>query len=143
MIGGKRERGSSSDSYDNSLQVAVRIPFNIGPAAKPEIAAAGRTLAEADASRLRLQRQLDTELRTADRELETINQRLVLAREQNRIAAENLRLARRSFELGESDLVSLLRVQTLAFAAERAEQQLKILRRRAIAKYNQAAGVLP
>lgn len=143
LLGVKRERANSAESYDNSVQVAVRIPFNIGPAAKPEVAAAGRALAEADASRVRLRRQLDSELRTTGRELKTIEQRLVLAREQNRIAAENLRLARRSFELGESDLVSLLRVQALAFTAKRAEQQLKILRERTVAKYNQAAGVLP
>jgi cobalt-zinc-cadmium efflux system outer membrane protein len=143
LVGVKRERASSVESYDNSVQVAVRIPFNIGPAAKPEVATAGRALAEADAARARLQRQLDSELRTAGRELETIEQRLVLAREENRIAAENLRLARRSFELGEADLVSLLRVQALAFAAKRAEEQLNILRERTIAKYNQVAGVLP
>jgi cobalt-zinc-cadmium efflux system outer membrane protein len=123
--------------------VAVRIPFDIGPATKPEVAAAGRTLAEADASRLRLQRQLEAELRTAGRELGAIERRLVPVREQRRIAADNLRLARRAFQLGESDLVSLQRVQASAFAAERAEEQLKILRQRAIAKYNQAAGVLP
>jgi cobalt-zinc-cadmium efflux system outer membrane protein len=123
--------------------VAVRIPFDIGPATKPEVAAAGRALAEADASRLRLQRQLEAELRTAGRELGAIERRLVPVREQRRIAADNLRLARRAFQLGESDLVSLQRVQASAFAAERAEEQLKILRQRAIAKYNQAAGVLP
>jgi hypothetical protein len=76
--------------------VAVRIPFDIGPATKPEVAAAGRTLAEADASRLRLQRQLEAELRTAGRELGAIERRLVPVREQRRIAADNLRLARRA-----------------------------------------------
>jgi cobalt-zinc-cadmium efflux system outer membrane protein len=143
LVGGKRERANSGESYDNSLQVAVRIPFNIGPAAKPEVAAAGRILAEADAARTRVQRDLNTQLRTAGHELRTIEQRLVVAREENRIAADSLRLARRSFELGETDLVSLQRVQALAFAAERAEQQLKIVRQRAIASYNQAAGVMP
>ena len=63
-----------------------------------------------------------------------------LPRQQNRIAAENLHLARRAFDLGETDLTGL---QGLAFAAERAEQQLEILRQRPIASYNQAAGALP
>jgi len=121
----------------------VRIPLNIGPAAKPDVAAAGTALAEEEAARVRLERQLATELRTTAHELDTIGRRLTQAKEQNRIASENLRLARRAFELGEIDLTDLQRVQGLAFAAERAEQQLKILRQRAVAQYNQAAGVLP
>ncbi len=143
LIGGKRERGGAGEDYNDSFQVAVRIPFNIGPAAKPEVAVAGTALAETEAARVGLERQLSTELRTAAHELETVGRRLTQAREQNRIAAENLHLARRAFDLGEIDLTGLQRVQSLAFAAERAEQQLKILRQRAIAQYNQAAGELP
>jgi len=143
LIGGKRERGAVGEDYNNSLQLAVRIPLNIGPAAKPDVAAAGTALAEEEAARVRLERQLATELRTAAHELETIERRLTQAREQNRIAGENLRLARRAFDLGEIDLTDLQRVQGLAFAADRAEQQLKIMRQRAVAQYNQAAGVLP
>lgn len=143
LVGAKRERGSAADDYDNSVQIAVRVPLNLGPHSKPDVAAANRGLAEADADRASLLRRLENELHTAGHELETTEQRLRLAQEQNKIARENLRLARVAFSAGEADLVSLQRVQGLAFAAERAEQQLRILRQRAIARYNQAAGVLP
>lgn len=142
-IGGKRERGAHGEDYENSLQLAVRVPFDLGPAAKPAVASAGRELAEAQAERLRVERELGAELAGAAEELASLERRLGLAREQGRIAAENLRLARRAFDLGETDLSSLQRVQALAFAAERASAQTETLRRRAVARYNQAAGVLP
>ena len=44
---------------------------------------------------------------------------------------------------GEPLLVNLLRVQTLAFNAQRNEQELRISMQRAIARYNQAVGVWP
>ena len=76
-------------------------------------------------------------------QVEATEAALQIAEEQNRLAQENLRLARVAFSVGETDLVGLLRVQTLAFAAQRSAQELRILRQRGIARYNQAVGVLP
>jgi hypothetical protein len=45
--------------------------------------------------------------------------------------------------MGEADLVSLQRVQALAFAAERTALQQNLAVQRAISRYNQAVGVLP
>jgi len=49
------------------------------------------------------------------------------------LAQDYLRLAQVAFEAGETDLIGLLRVQSLAFAAERRERELHITRQRAIA----------
>jgi outer membrane protein TolC len=70
-------------------------------------------------------------------------QELDVAQRQNTIVQENLRLARVAFDVGETDLVGLLRVQRLAFAALRRVKELRIMRQRAIARFNQAAGRLP
>ena len=63
--------------------------------------------------------------------------------QQYEIANESIRLAEKSFQLGESDLVSLLRVKALTYEAERAFTTRKIQVQWDIARYNQAVGVLP
>jgi len=54
-----------------------------------------------------------------------------------------MRLAQKAFDLGETDLVHLMRVQALAYEAERALASRKIQLQWDIARYNQAVGVLP
>jgi cobalt-zinc-cadmium efflux system outer membrane protein len=82
-------------------------------------------------------------LEEAQQALESAQAQLGVAQEQNALAQENLRLAQIAFDRGETDLVGLLRVQGLAFAAERQEKELSIMRQQAVARYNQALGVLP
>lgn len=79
----------------------------------------------------------------AEHNLSVSRKELTLAAKQHEIARESLRLAEKAFQLGETDLVSLLRVQAQAFEAERAFTTRKVQVQWEIARYNQTVGVLP
>jgi outer membrane protein TolC len=107
------------------------------------VAQAELALAEAQAARDAVRRELETRLQQAQNTLRTTRAAVALAQRQHELAQENLRLARKAFALGETDLVGLLRVQSLAFAAERNLQQRGLQLELDIARYNQAIGVIP
>jgi outer membrane protein TolC len=143
MLGAKRQRSDELTPYDNSVQVGVSVPIELTSQSRPAVAGAARLVGDAEASRETLLRELEGALDQARHELAATEERLVLAGEQARLARETLRLTRIAFQSGESDLVSLLRAQGQALAAERAQRQLELERLLGIARYNQALGELP
>lgn len=143
FLGGKRERGGFGEDYNDSVQLGLRLPFGTQGYTAEQIATTQRQLAEASASRDGLVRELNLALHEAEHTLESAQAALDIAAEQNQLAQEHLRLAKIAFSVGELDLVGLLRAQNNAFAAQRSEQELRITRQLAIARYNQAVGVLP
>lgn len=143
LLAGKRQRGGVSQEYVNSLDIVFTLPIGTAAHSGPRITEAARAAAEAQAARDVLRRHLRLKLQEAVRELESAEAALRIAGEQDLLARENLRLARVAFSVGETDLVGLLRVQSLAFSAQRSMQELRITRQRGIARYNQALGVLP
>jgi len=143
LIGTRQERDVRSSDPVNSFGVSLRIPFGIDSQSAPKTAAAQVALSKAQSQLESTRRELQASLHEAEHELETTQKRLLLVKKQAKLANESLRLAKRAFSLGESSLVNLLRVQSLAFNAERNKQQLKVSIKRATARYNQAIGVLP
>jgi outer membrane protein TolC len=107
------------------------------------LAAAESNIAKAMSERDRVRFEMETALHEAEHNLEVTRAELEITTRRNQIAQENLRLANKAFSLGESDLVSLLRVQALAYEAERALSSRKIQLQWDITRYNQAVGVLP
>jgi len=144
VLGVRRERTRyNDDPYQNSVGLSVRIPLGNEAHAATRITTAERVQTELQSERDLLKRDLEVALHEAEHMLNTYRETLVLAKQQHQLAQENLRLTRQAFEIGETDLVSLQRVQALAFAAERAALQQNLAVQRAIARYNQAVGVLP
>lgn len=143
FLGGNGERAHSGEDFNTRFGVSLTLPIGIGPHTAPALAAAARARADALADYEGLKRQLALTLVQAAKALEAADRELDLAAEQHQVAQENLRLARVAFQAGERDLVGLLRAQGLAFAAERRQKELSIVRQRARARYNQAIGLLP
>jgi len=143
LLGMRRERSNTSETYQDSIGLSVRIPLGNEAHAATRITAAERVQAELQSERDLLKRELEIALHEAGHMLNTYRETLVLAKQQHQLAQENLRLTRQAFEIGEADLVSLQRVQALAFAAERTALQQNLAVQRAISRYNQAVGVLP
>ncbi len=143
LLGTRHERALSGEDYENSVGVIVRVPLGLKSQSAPGLATARLELARARQQRDELKRQLGIGLQQATQTLQTTQQALQLAQQQDRLAARNLELARKSFALGESDLFTLLRVQTQAFNAEQNLQRRRIELQFDIASYNQALGVLP
>jgi cobalt-zinc-cadmium efflux system outer membrane protein len=143
FVGATGERGDSDSDFDNRLGLSLSLPIGVTAHKRTAISAAERARAEAQAEYDDRHRRLVLALEEAQQELESAQAQLGVAQEQNALAQENLRLAQIAFDRGETDLVGLLRVQGLAFAAERQEKELSIMRQQAVARYNQALGVLP
>jgi outer membrane protein TolC len=142
-LGGRRERGAQGEDFSNSLALGINMPFAQSKYRNKDHTESQLAVTQAEADRYTLHRELQGNLFAARKRLEALQQRYTLAEQQNGIAQENLRLANIAFNAGEIDLVRLLQVQTVAFAAERNAQQLRIERQRAVARLNQAAGLLP
>lgn len=143
VVNARRELGAFDSEYNNSLGLAVRIPLESSTHSAPLLANAEMAYAQAASERDQLLLTLQTAQHEAEHNLEVTREELAIAEEQNRLTQDNLRLAQKAFKLGESDLVSLMRVQALAYEAERELGRRRIQLQWDVARYNQAVGVLP
>jgi hypothetical protein len=73
-------------------------------------------------------------------DLETKQQQLILINEQSKTTQHYLSLQQRAFELGEIDLVNLLRSQSLANETYNKKQALEVDIKHVTAMVNQALG---
>jgi cobalt-zinc-cadmium efflux system outer membrane protein len=142
-LNARSQRGPFDNVANDSLGVRVLIPLQSDSQSAPMLAAAEANLAKAQAEMMRLHYMLESAFHEAEHNLNVARATLQISQAQQRNAQESLRLARKAFALGESDLVGLLRVQAMAFEADRQYQQNQIQLLWNIARYNQAAGELP
>jgi outer membrane protein TolC len=142
-LGGKSERAESGLSYDTALVVAVNVPLGTGSQSALKTAQAELSLSEATAELAQVRRELEDDLIRTREERQQTDQALQLAEQQHALASEGLRLTQRAFELGESDLFTLLQTRAQALAAERDLRLRRLELGRAVARYNQALGVIP
>jgi cobalt-zinc-cadmium efflux system outer membrane protein len=136
-------RGAFDNLSNESVGVKVRIPFGEDASAAPMKAAAQLGVGDAMTELTTLRYALETMMHEAEHNLSVSRAELVIANRQFDIAQESARLAQKAFKLGETDLVSLLRVQSQTYEAERSFTTRKIQLQWDIARYNQIVGVLP
>lgn len=139
----RSQRGAFDNQANESLGFKVRIPLDSATRSAPLIANAEMNLARNQSEEMRLRYALETAFHEAEHNLEVTQAELEVVARQQANAQESLRLAKKSFALGESDLVNLLRVQALAYEAERALRQREIQLQWDTARFNQAVGDLP
>ena len=137
------QRGAFDNQANQSLGFKIRIPLDSATRSAPLIANAEMNLARNQSEEVRLRYALETAFHEAEHNLEVTQAELEIVTRQQTNAQESLRLAKKAFALGESDLVNLLRVQALAYEAERALRQREIQLQWDTAHYNQAVGELP
>ena len=142
-LGAKNERAESGLPHDTILTVELSLPLGLRGHAATGIADAERQLTEQQVSYASVQRDLKRKLIHAVSEKQRSARALELAHQQQQLADEGLRLARRAFELGESDLFTLLRARKEALAAKRELQIRQLEQGRAVTRHNMALGVLP
>jgi len=142
-LGGKTERADSTTDYNPSLILEINVPLGTRRQAAPAIAAGERSVTEVLTALARIRRDLDTALIRARAENELTVAAARLANQQWTLAAEGLHLTTRAFELGETDLVALLRARQQALIAERNYELSQLEQGRAIARLNQLIGVIP
>jgi outer membrane protein TolC len=100
-------------------------------------------LTEAEAAQHQTRLELEREQEQARLVLDQTAVALDLTQQRKELTAQSEHLAKRAFELGESDLATLLRARNLAADAALELERKRIEHQRAIARYNQILGVIP
>lgn len=142
-LSARTQRGPFDNQTNESLGLKLRIPFETEAHSAPLVANAEMNYAKNQAEAQHLRYMLEAAFHEAEHNLEVTTAELTITTKQHANAQESLRLAKKAFSLGESDLVSLLRVQASAYEAERAMKQRQIQLQWDTAHYNQAAGEMP
>jgi cobalt-zinc-cadmium efflux system outer membrane protein len=143
LLNVRNSKGAFDTTDNNSVGVHVRVPFGGEASAAPIRAAAEMVVGNALTEREAMRFELEAAMHEAEHNLSVSRAELSIATKQYEIAKESLTLAQKAFQLGETDLVSLLRVQAQTFEAERAFTTRQIQVQWDIARYNQTVGVLP
>ncbi len=143
LVNVRSTKGAFDDLSNQSMGVKVRIPFGGESRAAPIKAAAELAVGQALTERETMRNTLETMMHEAEHNLNVSRAELAIVTKQIEIAKESSKLAQKAFQLGETDLVSLIRIQAQTYEAERAYTSRKIQVQWDIARYNQAVGVLP
>ncbi len=141
-VTGYHSRGESNPQYNNSLELTVGIPFGPKSYRDVRLSEQQQKVADAEARLLTRSRRLAADLREAKHGLHRIEEALVIAEKSRKLSEEQLRMAQTAFKVGESNLFTLLLVQNRTVQARRQYRDNRIKLQRAIARYNQAAGVI-
>ncbi len=142
-MGPRRQRDALSDLTNDSFAVGVSIPVGGQQFGAPDQARATRLVAEAEARRGQLLRELDLNLHEAEHTLSVVEESLALADRRSDLAMQQWQMAQKAFAQGEIELRDLLRIQDSAQNAVRDAGRLRIERQRQIAAINQALGETP
>ena len=97
----------------------------------------------AEAALTKTQRQIVVLGRAAESNLDLFAQIKASAQEQARLAIKTFRLYKKSFDLGETDLPTLLIAEQKAFEADKLARKSAIEYAAKVSAYKQALGLLP
>lgn len=139
----RRERGARGEAGEQSWAMGLRIPLSSGAQHAAAIADANAALISAEITYLREREQVLFAAQLGQQQWQAAAQRRLASEEAARLARETLGFFVKSFQLGETDLPTRLRVEQAAFAAERAAQRARIEQAAALSAYRQALGLLP
>jgi len=142
-FGLRRERDDYDDDYTNSVGVGISFALDDEVYQNPKLANAASELADANIERRRIERELQDNLLRLRHQLHSKQQQLELVNKQDKTAKQYLLLQQRAFDLGEIDLVSLIRSQSLADEAVNHQTSLHVDIKHAVSKVNQALGMIP
>lgn len=141
-VGVRRERGDRAEDYTNSLGIGFSMALDDKAYRQPAIAQASAELADAQVTRQSLWRDLKTRQVAAHEELNSSRQQLDLITEQNKTTQQYYQLQKRAFDLGEINLIDLLRSQALANDNESRKRLLEVQIKQQISELNQSHGII-
>ncbi len=142
-LGGKRAQELRGEDTLDSLQIEVSMPFGLASQSAPALASAERAYTERLTELHRNRLDAEQTLASADIERLGAAEALSVAERRHALAQDALRLMRRAFDLGETDLAELLRAEERAREASMDLELRRLEQGRALARLNQALGVIP
>lgn len=142
-LGSHHEHTARGGESLNSINARLYIPFGGGAYQAPNVASVLTALAEVEAQRAELHRQLEQELHEAEHMLQVDRVQVQQAETRYALAKTSLELSRKAFAAGEMDLIDLLKVQVMAQEALRDAERWRVQVKRDVARYNQVVGEVP
>jgi cobalt-zinc-cadmium efflux system outer membrane protein len=142
-VGGKTVKAMAGSGYDSAIGIELSLPFGGAAHTAPELAEAEAELTRAQVAHSAAGLALEDALTRASLELDRARSVVQQTERRLALAEESLQLSRRAFDLGETDLVRLLQAQADAFAARDDHEIRQLEHGQAVARLNQALGVIP
>lgn len=138
-----RDRGLAGEPYQQSITLGLRIPFGSDSRNRAKLASAQADTIEAE-GQLGLERErLLSELDAARVRLESARAQLTAADKRSQLARESRSFFQKSYQVGETDLPTRLRIELEATEAERQATRTRIDLAAAVSSLRQALGLLP
>lgn len=137
------DRGAFSSASEKSLVVSTRIPLGNSSEYQSRVLQAESESIAAQAALTKTQRQIVVLGRVAESNLDMFAQLRASAQEQANLAAKTFELYKKSFDLGETDLPTLLLAEQKAFEADKLARKSAIEYAAKVSAYKQALGLLP
>jgi cobalt-zinc-cadmium efflux system outer membrane protein len=142
-IAKSRDRGNLVDPYSSKVTIGIRLPFGSGPRYEATVANAQAEATQAQAQ-LSLERDRTQSMwRIAQAKANAAQAQLKAAERRAKLALESRTFFDKSFQLGESDLPTRLRIEAEAVEARRQAALSRIEYSASISALRQAAGLLP
>jgi cobalt-zinc-cadmium efflux system outer membrane protein len=142
-IGIRTERDDRNEDFNTSMGLGLSIALGNNTHQQPAIAKAGQALTDKQIERQLLERDLKVAINTTRHELISKRAQLSLLNQQDDIQQQFYLIQKRSFELGEINLFTLLQTQAQADKVANRKQLLEVEIQQAIAMLNQALGLVP
>ncbi|MFZ6751054.1 TolC family protein [Undibacterium sp. Ren11W] len=139
----QRERSTADQPYANSVGIRIKIRFSSSAQNREQNAVSLAESMQAEAEMLQLKTKVQLNLEQLFRQQQSQQRQLAIAEQSHALSLDNLQLADKAFQLGETDLSSLLRIRAAAYQAEAQLQRQRLADAALISKLNQAMGVLP
>lgn len=141
-LGLRRERGDDSESFNHSLGIGLSIPLDNKRYSQLAIAETSAALADAQVRRQEVERELNKQFLASRESLMATQRQLELAIQQDLTTRQYYDLQKRAFDLGEINLIDLLRSQALANESRSRKRELEVLIEQKKALINQALGLV-
>lgn len=138
-----RDRGADGESYQQSVTLGIRIPFGADSRNRARRSTAQAELIEAQGQLGLEQARLLAEQDTARVRLESAQAQLKAANQRWQLARESRSFFQRSYQMGETDLPTRLRIELEATEAQRQVIRTRIDLAAAVSILRQALGLLP
>lgn len=137
------ERAAFFSGQDKSLVLSTRIPLGSSSEYQSRVLEAQANETAANTRLLNTQRNLTSRSRLAENELELFSRLRLAATAQANLSQKVAELHRKAFDLGETDLATLIRLEQTAIEANRLNRKATIEHAAKVSAYRQAMGLLP
>lgn len=138
-----RDRAARGQAGESSLVLGLRFPLGRSDRQRAAVVSAAAERTEAELALQRERERVEAGVLAARAQMSAAHSVLVAAGERARLAAETRDFFARSFQLGETDLPTRLRVELEAGQAQQQLVRARLQAQQAIATLRQALGLLP